>query len=170
MVTSQEAGTFIHSGRTGNKWSDHMRSQKSWYLIWSAWTHSELSWQVGNLYIVLKNEESSTDRTGLRAALMKCSDAFNKKMWERKQMVEQRQRYSRKLKLYFLFLFFFSCKGSAGCSFSFLDHINGHAFFCCTRGFPALRWAMSAYLSAGTLSSIYISKWICAQTEAAIVP
>lgn len=107
MVTSQEAGTFIHSGRTGNKWSDHMRSQKSWYLIWSAWTHSELSWQVGNLYIVLKNEESSTDRTGLRAALMKCSDAFNKKMWERKQMVEQRQRYSRKLKLYFLFLFFF---------------------------------------------------------------
>lgn len=47
-------------------------------------------------------QHTAPDIKGLRAALIKCSDAFSKKIRERKQMAEQRKRYNCKLKLYFL--------------------------------------------------------------------
>lgn len=47
-------------------------------------------------------QHTAPDIKGLWAALMKCSDAFSKKIRERKQMAEQRKRYNCKLKLYFL--------------------------------------------------------------------
>lgn len=94
-------------------------------------------------------QHTAPDIKGLRAALMKCSDAFSKKIRERKQMAEQKKKIQLQVETVFSFI---SCKGSGGCSFSCLDHVNVHASFSCTRGLPALRWPTSAYLSDSLLS------------------